>query len=106
LQVVEKGNKGGRVARTNRGLPRPRHGVPRQGSTGIFQQPDGSRLQGSGAIRGLENGAWVGNSASQLFNDYETENAKWKDRLEEMRILADRKNMEIEQWVEAASKLG
>jgi uncharacterized protein YukE len=56
------------------------------------------------AIQGLENGAWVGNSASQFFAEYETENAKWKHQLEVMRILAERMKQEINEWKEAASK--
>jgi uncharacterized protein YukE len=60
----------------------------------------------TGAVQGLENGAWVGNSATQFFNDYETENAKWKYQLEEMRILTDRMKMEIEEWKEVASRMG
>jgi uncharacterized protein YukE len=58
------------------------------------------------AVEGLENGAWVGNSASQFFNEYETENAKWKHQLEVMRILAERMKQEINEWKEAASRMG
>jgi uncharacterized protein YukE len=58
------------------------------------------------AVEGLENGAWVGNSASQFFMDYGTENAKWKHQLEVMRILAERMKMEIEEWKEVASRMG
>jgi uncharacterized protein YukE len=60
----------------------------------------------TGAVQGLENGAWVGNSASQFFMEYETENAKWKHQLEVMRILAERMRQEIDEWKEAASRLG
>jgi uncharacterized protein YukE len=60
----------------------------------------------TGAVQGLENGAWVGNSASQFFMDYETENAKWKHQLEVLRILAERMKQEINEWKEVAARLG
>ena len=57
------------------------------------------------AVQGLENGAWVGNSASQFFLEYEMENAKWKHQLEVLRILAERMKQEIEEWKEVASRM-
>ncbi|MBN2084168.1 MAG: hypothetical protein JW748_03020 [Anaerolineales bacterium] len=60
----------------------------------------------TGTVQGLENGAWVGNSASQFFAEYEMENAKWKRQLEVLRILAERMEQEIHEWEHAAEKFG
>jgi uncharacterized protein YukE len=58
------------------------------------------------AIQGLEEGAWVGNSASQFFQDYEKLNMAMKRQLEIMRIFGERFEAEINEWKEAAARLG
>ena len=58
------------------------------------------------AVHALEDGAWVGNSATQFFLAYESRNADWKRQLEIMRILAERLKQEIEEWQNAADKFG
>jgi uncharacterized protein YukE len=58
------------------------------------------------AIHGLEEGAWVGNSASQFFQDYEKLNMAMKRQLEIMRIFGERFEAEINEWKEAAARLG
>jgi uncharacterized protein YukE len=58
------------------------------------------------AIQGLEEGAWVGNSASQFFQDYEKLNMAIKRQLEIMRIFGERFEAEINEWKEAAARLG
>jgi uncharacterized protein YukE len=58
------------------------------------------------AINGLEAGAWVGNSATQFFQDYETINLAMKRHLEIMRIFAERFEAEINEWKHVAEKFG
>lgn len=58
------------------------------------------------AVAGLEEGAWVGNSASQFFLDYETMSMAMKRQIEIMRIFAERFEAEINEWKEAAARLG
>lgn len=58
------------------------------------------------AVRGLQMGAWVGNAASQFFGDYEMQKIAWERQVEIMRILAERMRQEIEEWVNAASRMG
>ena len=70
------------------------------------QETMDKRLQDlTNAVRGLEAGDWVGNSASQFFQDYETQYAAWKRQMEIMRFLAERLKQEIEEWVHADSEL-
>lgn len=56
------------------------------------------------AVHGLEEGAWVSNSASQFFNNYEELDAACRRQMEVMRILADRFKQEIEEWGNAGEK--
>ena len=58
------------------------------------------------AINGLQEGAWVGNSATQFFQDYETMNMALKNQLEIMRIFAERFEAEINEWKYVAEKFG
>jgi uncharacterized protein YukE len=58
------------------------------------------------AVHGLENGAWLSNSASQFFHEYDGWDTAWKRRMEIMRILAERMKQEIDEWEEAASTMG
>jgi uncharacterized protein YukE len=60
----------------------------------------------TGAVQGLEEGAWVGNSATQFFQEYYTWNAAWKLEMDLMRALAERMKQEINEWKEAAARLG
>jgi uncharacterized protein YukE len=60
----------------------------------------------TGVVQGLEEGAWVGNSATQFFREYYTWNAAWKLEMDLMRALADRMKQEINEWKEAAARLG
>ncbi len=58
------------------------------------------------AINGLEEGAWVGNSASQFFLDYGNMNISMKKQLEIMRIFTERFEAEINEWKQVAEKFG
>ncbi|MBN2084507.1 MAG: WXG100 family type VII secretion target [Anaerolineales bacterium] len=58
------------------------------------------------AINGLEEGAWVGYSATQFFQDYETMNMAMKRQLEIMRIFAERFEAEINEWEHVAETFG
>jgi len=58
------------------------------------------------AVHGLEEGAWVGHSASQFFYGYEMVNRLMKLHLETMRELADRMKQEIDDWQGVASNMG
>jgi uncharacterized protein YukE len=60
----------------------------------------------TGAVRGLENGAWLGYSASQFFQEYETLNSEWNLQMGLMQALAERMKQEIDEWEEVASKMG
>ena len=58
------------------------------------------------AVAGLEEGAWVGNSASQFFYGYEMVKRIMGLHLETMRELADRMKKEINEWQGVASEMG
>ncbi len=58
------------------------------------------------AIHGLEEGAWVGNSASQFFNAYDSLDVSLKQQMETMKILAERMKKEIHEWQGVASRMG
>jgi uncharacterized protein YukE len=58
------------------------------------------------AVHGLEEGAWVGNSASQFFNAYESLNVSLKQQMETMQTLAERMKKEINEWQGVASRMG
>jgi uncharacterized protein YukE len=57
------------------------------------------------AVQGLEEGAWVGHSATQFFLDYDATRRGLGRELEIMRALAERMKQEIEEWKEAAARL-
>ena len=58
------------------------------------------------AVHGLEAGAWVGNSASQFFSEYEAMDTAWRRQMEIMRVLAERFKQEIEEWQHVSEKFG
>ncbi|MBN2085069.1 MAG: hypothetical protein JW748_07565 [Anaerolineales bacterium] len=58
------------------------------------------------AVRGLEEGAWVGYSACQFFYEYEMANRLMNLHLETMKELADRMKKEIDEWQGVASNMG
>jgi uncharacterized protein YukE len=60
----------------------------------------------TGAVQGLEEGAWVGNSATRFFQEYYIWNAAWKLEMDLMQALAARMKQEINEWKEAAARLG
>ncbi|MBN2085773.1 MAG: hypothetical protein JW748_11175 [Anaerolineales bacterium] len=60
----------------------------------------------AGAVQGLEEGAWVGYSATQFFQEYYAWNTAWKLEMDLLRALADRMKQEINEWQEAAARLG
>ncbi len=58
------------------------------------------------AVHGLEEGVWVGYSASQFFNAYESLNVSLKQQMETMHELAERMKKEINEWQGVASSMG
>jgi uncharacterized protein YukE len=58
------------------------------------------------AVHGLEEGAWVGHSASQFFYGYEMVNRLMQLHMDTMKELADRMKKEIDEWQGVASKMG
>jgi uncharacterized protein YukE len=58
------------------------------------------------AVYGLEEGAWVGYSASQFFYEYEMIKRIMEQHMETMRELAGRMKKEIHEWQGVASSMG
>jgi DNA phosphorothioation-dependent restriction protein DptG len=58
------------------------------------------------AVHGLEEGAWVGYSASQFFYEYEMIKRLMEQHMETMKELAERMKKEINEWQGVASSMG
>ncbi|MBN2084506.1 MAG: hypothetical protein JW748_04725 [Anaerolineales bacterium] len=63
-------------------------------------------IRSAAAVHGLEEGAWVGYSASQFFYEYEMIKRLMGQHLVTMHELAERMKKEIDEWQGVASAMG